>query len=245
MRTLVGYNHVKGAPGNKLVPDLATDLGKVSNGGKTYTFKIKQGVKFGPPLNRQITSADFKFAMERIKDPKLAAGYAFYYNEVKSVGTPDASTVVYNLSKPIGDFRFRLGMPAAGPMPKEVAGCFTEAAKYGRFVISSGPYMIEGSDKLDASSCDKVLAASPFSGFDGEKQLTLVRNPSYDPKTDSPKARENFPDSFTWTVNTNIDDIYAKIARGDIDDEIAPEPTTVLRQYQGSDQLKTSDGDRT
>jgi len=244
VRTLVGYNHVKGAPGNVLVPDLATDLGKISNGGKTYTFKIKQGVKFGPPLNRQITSADFKFAMERIKDPKLAAGYAFYYNEVKSVGTPDASTVVYNLTKPLGDFRFRIGMPAAGPMPKEVAGCFTEAAKYGRFVISSGPYMIAGSDKLDASSCEKV-AATPISGFDGEKQLTLVRNPSYDAKTDSPKARENLPDSFVWTVNSNTDDIYAKVGRGDIEDEVATETPTVLRQYKGTDQLKTNDGDRT
>ena len=41
--------------------------------------------------------------------------------------------------------------------------------------------MIEGSDKLDASSCDKVVA-TPLSGFDGETQLTLVRNPSYDAK---------------------------------------------------------------
>jgi peptide/nickel transport system substrate-binding protein len=244
VRTLVGYNHVKGAPGNVVVPDIATDLGKVSNGGKTYTFKIKQGVKFGPPLNRQITSADFKFAMDRIKDPKLAAGYAFYYNEVKNVQTPDPSTVVYNLTKPLGDFRFRIAMPAAGPMPKEVAGCFTEAAKYGRDLISSGPYMIAGSDKLDASSCDKVVAA-PLSGFDGEKQLTLVRNPAYDAKTDTKKARENLPDSFTFTVNTNVEDIYAKIARGDIEDEVATETPTVLRQYHGSPQLKTNDGDRT
>jgi peptide/nickel transport system substrate-binding protein len=244
VRTLVGYNHVKGAPGNVLVPDAATDLGKISNGGKTYTFKIKQGIKFGPPLNRQITSADFKFALERIKDPKMAAGYGFYYNEVKSVGTPDPSTVVFNLSKPVGDFRYRLSMPAMGPMPKEVAGCFTEAAKYGRFVMSSGPYMIEGSDKLDASSCDKVVA-TPLSGFDGEKQLTLVRNPAYDASTDSKKARENFPDSFTFTVNTNTEDIYAKIARGDIEDEVATETPTILRQYAGTDQLKTNDGDRT
>ncbi len=244
VRTLVGYNHVKGAPGNVLVPDAATDLGKISNGGKRYTFKIKQGVKFGPPLNRQVTSADFKFAMDRIKDPNLAAGYGFYYNEVKNVQTPDPQTVVYNLSKPIGDFRLRLSMPAAGPMPKEVAGCFTEAAKYGRFVMSTGPYMIAGSDKLDASSCDKVVAA-PLSGFDGEKQLTLVRNPSYDPATDSKKARENFPDSFSFTVNTNTEDIYAKVARGDIEDEIATETPVVLRQYKDSDQLKINDGDRT
>jgi peptide/nickel transport system substrate-binding protein len=135
-------------------------------------------------------------------------------------------------------------MPAAGPMPKEVAGCFTEAAKYGRVMVSSGPYMIDGSDKLDASSCDKVVAAT-LPGFDGEKVLSLVRNPAYDPKTDSPKARENLPDAFTWTVNTNTEDIYAKIARGDIEDEIATETPTILRQYQGSDQLKTNDGDRT
>lgn len=244
VRTLVGYNHVKGAPGNALVPDVATDLGKISNGGKTYTFKIKPGVKFGPPLNRQVTSADFAFAMERIKDPKIGAQYGFYYNEVKNVETPDASTVVYNLTKPTGDFRYRIAMPAAGPMPKEVAGCFTEAAKYGRDLISSGPYMIEGSDKLDASSCDKV-AASTISGFDGEKVLSLVRNPAYQPGTDSTKARENFPDAFTFTVNTNTDDIYAKIARGDIEDEVAGETPTILRQYQGSDQLKTNDGDRT
>src|SRR5436309_1627800 len=45
-RTLVGYNHVPGAAGNKLVPDIATGLPKPTNGGKTYTFHIKQGVKF-------------------------------------------------------------------------------------------------------------------------------------------------------------------------------------------------------
>ena len=245
VRTLIGYNHVAGAAGNVLVPDIATDLGKISNGGKTYTFHIKPGVKFGPPLNRQVTSADFAFAMERIKDPKIGAQYGFYYNEVKNVQTPDPSTVVFNLTKAIGDFRFRIAMPAMGPMPKEVAGCFTEAAKYGRYLISSGPYMLDGSDKLNAASCDTVASSGPISGFDGEKQLTLVRNPAYQPGTDTTKARENLPDSFTFTVNTNTEDIYAKVARGDIDDEIAGETPAILQQYAGSPQLKTNAGDRT
>ena len=64
VRTLVGYNHVAGAAGNKIVPDLATNTGVVSNGGKTYTFQLKPGVKFGPPLNRAITSKDVLYAFQ-------------------------------------------------------------------------------------------------------------------------------------------------------------------------------------
>ena len=48
-----------------------------------------------------------------------------------------------------------------------------------------------------------------------------MRNPAYNASTDSPKARENLPDRFLFTVNSNTDDIYAKIARGDIEDEVA------------------------
>src|SRR3954471_11852169 len=50
IRTLVGYNHVSGAAGNKLVPDLAKSMPAVSNGGKTYTFHLKNNVKFAPPV---------------------------------------------------------------------------------------------------------------------------------------------------------------------------------------------------
>ena len=49
-------------------------------------------------------------------------------------------------------------MAAAGPIPEEVADCFTKAGDYGRYVISSGPYMIQGSDALDISSCDTMKA---------------------------------------------------------------------------------------
>src|SRR6185437_8942850 len=55
IRTLAGYNHVAGPAGNKLVPDLATALPKATNGGKTYTFHLKSGIEFGPPVNRPVT----------------------------------------------------------------------------------------------------------------------------------------------------------------------------------------------
>ena len=117
--------------------------------------------------------------------------------------------------------------------------------EYGRYVISSGPYMIAGSDKLNATSCDTIKAAGGISGWDGEKVMDLVRNPAYNPATDSTKARENLPNEFTFTVNSNADDIYARVTRGDIEEEVAGETPSVLRQYNESPQLHTNDGDRT
>src|SRR5262249_39368716 len=81
-RSLMGSNHVPGAAGNKIVPDLAVSVPKPTNGGKTYTFKIKQGVKFGPPVNRAVTSADVKYALQRLSNPKNGGQYAFYYSDI-------------------------------------------------------------------------------------------------------------------------------------------------------------------
>jgi peptide/nickel transport system substrate-binding protein len=259
LRNLVGYNHVAGAPGNIIVPDMATNTGVVTNGGKTYTFHIKPGIKFGPPINRAITSKDFLEAFERIGTASVNAQYYFYYSAIKGmdafhsgkakvisgIQTPNDSTIVFNLTKPTGDFLFRLSMPAAAPIPPEVGSCFTKPGDYGRYVISSGPYMVAGEDKLNTSSCSALIAGGPMSGFDGTTTLDLVRNPNYSAATDSPKARENLPDAFDFTVDTNTDDIYAKVGRGDLEEEIAGETPSVLRQYKDSPQLHTNDGDRT
>ena len=121
VRTLIGYKHVAGAPGNVVVPDLATDLGKITNNGKTYTFKLKDGVKFGPPLNRAITSKDILFAFQRIGTPSVVAQYGFYYDVIKGmtafktgkskviqgIKTPDLKTISFDLTVPTGDFRYR------------------------------------------------------------------------------------------------------------------------------------------
>jgi peptide/nickel transport system substrate-binding protein len=265
LRNLVNYKHMSGAEGNKLYPDLATDMGQVSDDGKTYTFTLKDGVKFGPPLNRDITSKDIQYAFERIGTPALVAQYGFYYNvidgmqeytaaggltksgnKLKGIETPDDKTIVFHLTDPTGDFLYRLAMPAAAPIPEEVAGCFKKAGEYGRDVISSGPYMIEGSDQVDASSC-KTL--KPMSGFDPTRRLSFVRNPSYDPATDTEGLRENNVDGVEYTLNTNIKDIFNKIEAGELDGEIEAPPPEVLRKYSTTsdlkDRIQVESGDRT
>ena len=244
LRGLVGYNHVEGAAGAVIVPDLATSVPKPTNGGKRYTFKLKKGIKFGPPVNREITSQDVKYAMERLANPKNGGQYAFYFPVIKGwsayskgegksisgIRTPNAKTIVFDLTQPTGDFLMRLGMPATYPMPKEVAKCFDgKAGAYGRYVIASGPYMIEGSDNLNISSCKSM---KPISGFDGQTKLTLVRNPNYNVRTDSRKARESNPDRFEFIVNSNIDDIYNKIGAGELEDSYATASPKVFREYQ-------------
>ncbi len=85
LRTLVGYRHTAGEAGNELIPDLATDLGQVSSDGLTYTFTLKDGIKFGPPLSREITSDDIVYAFERIGTESLVAQYGFYYTVIEGM----------------------------------------------------------------------------------------------------------------------------------------------------------------
>lgn len=54
----------------KVTPDLATGLPSVSADGLTYTFALRQGVKFSD--GQEVTARDFKYSFERATDPKLA-----------------------------------------------------------------------------------------------------------------------------------------------------------------------------
>ena len=263
LRALVGYKHLPGAAGNDLVGDLATDVPTPTDGGLTYTYKLRSGVKYAPPVNRAVTSQDVAYAMNRLASPNDGGEYPFYYTVIKGwdavasgkattvsgISTPNSSTIVFHLTAPTGDFNRRMSMPATAPIPPEVGKCF-EGSKsangaYGRDVISSGPYMFQGaSGKF--TSC---AALKPFSGYAGANgsHLILVRNPNYDQSTDP--YRKNYVDTFKFVVNSNADDIFAKVQAGQYDDEVsAPTPKTI-EQYATSSTLKPrmipNVGDRT
>ena len=80
MRGLMTYNHRSAEEGGNVpVPDIATGPPTVSEDGLTYEFTLKTGVQFGPPLNRDVTSADIEYAFERINTASLGAQYGNYY----------------------------------------------------------------------------------------------------------------------------------------------------------------------
>jgi peptide/nickel transport system substrate-binding protein len=258
-RTLINYKHVAGPAGNKLYPDLASAMPTISSDGLTYTFKLKSGLKFGPPVSRAITSKDVEYAFERINTTPLIAQYGFYFYgivkgmdgkapkpaPISGIQTPDDSTIIFHLTQPVGDFLYRVSMPATAPIPQEVAKCFTKAGDYGRFLISSGPYMLKGSQALKTTSCS---AMKPIAGFDPSKQITMVRNPDYDQSTDD--LRINNVDGIQISIDTNVSDIFNKVQSGALDASFTNQPPKpVLQQYLTQPAKKNlihfNSGDRT
>lgn len=70
--------------------------------GKTYTFKIRQGVTFHD--GKALTSADVKFSFDRLRDPDVGSAVVGLYANIASIDAPDDFTVVFNLTEPNPDF---------------------------------------------------------------------------------------------------------------------------------------------
>jgi ABC-type transport system substrate-binding protein len=262
MRGLMTYNH-RGADegGNTPVPDIATGPPTVSSDGLTYEFTLKTGVMFGPPVNREVTSKDILYSFQRINTASLSALYGNYYcgvitgmdcqakkvdTPIEGIETPDDTHITFHLDQPVGDFLYRMAMPATKAIPVEVAKCFTQAGDYGPYLISSSAYMFYGEDKLDISSCDTM---KPIEGYDVQKGMTLVRNPNYDPATDSTEIREANIDGLQQQINTNYDDIFQRLLDGQIDVAAGTPPKGTLLKFETDPQyegwLHADPGDRT
>jgi peptide/nickel transport system substrate-binding protein len=256
-RPLMNYNHLSPEEdGNVPSPDLAAAPPEVSDDFTTWTYTLREDAMWQPPLDRAITSDDVLYAFERLGTKAISAdagSYSFYYtgliegmaefeageaDTISGIETPDDTTIVFHLTEPAGDFDFRVAMPAAAPVPREVASCFDQPVEYGQFFMSSGPYMVEGSDQLDISSCDAVTAASPASGFEFENHIFLVRNPNYNRDRDNLEIRSALFDRYELRLNTNPEDSYAKLERGELEHVISDIPPATLEKYQTTPDLE-------
>ena len=120
--------------GKTLIPWLATSYTQ-SKDGLTYTFKLRQGVKFsnGQPM----TSADVKFSIDDAR--AQSKGWGYLDAAIKNITAPDPSTVVFHLKRQWAPFLADIGLFANGIIPKNFAGQ-TRAAFY-KHPIGTGPFM--------------------------------------------------------------------------------------------------------
>jgi peptide/nickel transport system substrate-binding protein len=258
MRSLVSYQYSPDeAEGNSLVPDLATDTGKVSEDGLTWTFTLKDGLKWED--GSELTCADVAYGVSRAYATDIMGGgptYQIQYLDVPKneddtsqypgpyTATPDqqalfdkavscdGKTITFKMNKPNGLFNYAttLGM---SPVPnlKDHPG-IDIGEGYGNSndskPLSSGPYKVE----------------DYTTGVGGS--LTLVRNDNWDPATDD--IRKAYPDK--WVVqlgqdpklvdsrllNPSGEDVFA-LSREDVQPENLPtvftDKNTVAPAYEG------------
>ncbi|MGW6819899.1 ABC transporter substrate-binding protein [Streptomyces sp. NPDC055005] len=201
-RTLVTFKAEPGKAGSELVPDLATDLGTPSDGGRTWTFTLKEGVKYedGTPVRAQ----DVKYNVERSFAPDLTGGpdYAAQYlaggenykgplqgQHLDSIKTPDDRTIVFQLRRPVADFSATATLPTFAPVPQSKE----TGTRYDARPFSSGPYKIES--------------------YDRDKKLVLVRNEHWDARTDT--VRKAYPDRFVVVMGLKGGQIDDRIIAGE------------------------------
>ena len=175
----------------KVVPDLADGMPDVSADLKTITVKLKPGIRFSPPVDREVTSHDVKYAFERAFSKQVPSYYAGTYfanivgvpdppnagnrQDIAGITTPDDRTIVFKLSKPLaGQVAQVLVKGITAPVPEEYASEFDaqNPSTYAQHVVSTGPYMVD----RDASG--------KITGWKPGRELRLVRNPNWDPETD-------------------------------------------------------------
>jgi peptide/nickel transport system substrate-binding protein len=171
------------------VPDLAESEPEISADSRKITVKIRPGVRFSPPVNREVTAKDVKYAFERAFTQNVPSGYATSYfgdikgtpetpgdfKDVSGIKTPDDRTIVFELEKPTAvTVAAALVMPISAPVPEEYAKKFDRKnpSTYDQYTVFTGPYMVRNDES------GKVV------GRDPGKSIEIVRNPSWDPKTD-------------------------------------------------------------
>ena len=75
-------------------PDMASEAAQISEGGKTITVHIREGVHFGPPVNREVTSADVAYAIERGANPNVGNPYfEAYFSSLAGVQAGDRRSI--------------------------------------------------------------------------------------------------------------------------------------------------------
>jgi peptide/nickel transport system substrate-binding protein len=220
-RALTMFTVAPGDASKKLVGDLAEGLGTPSDSAKTWTYKIRKGVKFED--GTVITSKDVKYGISRSTDKGIfpdgptyydtmlnwPAGYKGPYktptmNTDSAISTPDDNTIVFHLKAPFAGFDYLAMTPQTAPVPQKG----DQGAKQKQHYISSGPYM--------------------FASYSDGKSYTLKRNPNWDPATDP--NRKALPDGIDMQMNVDAEDIDNRLISGDVDVALAGTGVTAATQ---------------
>ena len=234
-RPLVTFKTVPGKDGLTAVPDLAASLGAASDGGKTWTYKLRPGLKYedGTPVKstdvayavaRSNYTAELtdgpKYFQQYLTDTKKYQGPYKDKNlaDLSGIETPDDTTIVFHLTAPFSEFDYLVSNPQTAPVP----AAKDTGLKYETHPVSTGPYMFK--------------QHSVGVGF------TLVKNPNWTAASDP--NRKQLVDTITLQEKVTGDDIDNRLLAGTAD--VALDGTGVQAQARSTilqDDSKKKDAD--
>ena len=212
-RTLTGYRIDPKTGAEKLVGDLATDTGEASADKKTWTYHLKDGLKYED--GTQITAQDIKYGIERLYADFETEGPIYVQTWLSGtdyrktypgpyggkdlpdslISCPDSKTIVFHFQAPHADTPYAMSMPNISPIPKAK----DTKQKYDLHPVSSGPYKIDS--------------------YNPGKSLVLTRNTYWDPKTDP--IRDAYPDKWNFEINVPDPGLTERLMAGSGDDKVA------------------------
>jgi peptide/nickel transport system substrate-binding protein len=221
---LVGYKHVNGPDGATIVPYLAQDLPKVTNGGKTYTMTLRKGLKYsdGTPVK----ASDFSASI--VRDFKVdSPGVGFFGNivgadnaksgSISGIQTNDASgKITINLKSPQGDFMNILATTFAAPVPASTPAKDQSTTP----APATGPYMIKS--------------------YKPNKQAVVVRNPNFKASMFGGNVPSGNPDKMTIDIIGDDSVALQRTINGtdDYDFHQLPPDRLAATQQKYGDQIK-------
>jgi peptide/nickel transport system substrate-binding protein len=169
MDGLVNFKKAQGTAAYTIVPDLAVAIPKATEGGKTWAFKLRPGIRFsnGKPVKASDVVASFQ-RIFKVHGPTAASFYGTIVGAAAClkatatctlkggvVGNDAKGTVTFHLTKANGEFLQQLAVPLASVIPAS-----TPPKDQGnKAVPGTGPYMIKS--------------------YDPNHMITLVRNPHF------------------------------------------------------------------
>ncbi|MEN3586566.1 ABC transporter substrate-binding protein [Streptomyces sp. ZYX-F-203] len=202
-RPLCGYRDGEdGRP--ELVPDLAEGLGGAADGGRTWTYRIRPGVRYED--GRPVTSADVAYAVLRANFPETVYGdpgavrggpqyFRQYLTGPEGIDTPDEHTIVFHLAEPFAGFDYLAALPLTIPVPRD-RDTFPD---YRLGPVSSGPYRIDSYTPGEA--------------------LRLTRNPHWKASLDP--VRTALPDRIGVRLGVSGPEVDRMLLAGEADIDLA------------------------
>ena len=174
---LMTFRRTSGGAGSQVVPDLASAPPTITDGGRLYTFHLRSGVRFSPPVNRTVRPSDVKWSIERILRMNTsnvswyvgivgASAYQTHHAPTISgiVADDAAMTISFRLTQPDGAFLDYLAEPPAFVYPAGTP--FHDISTDPKYLVATGPYMV--------------------ATYTPNQQVVLTRNPNFTPRPNTP-----------------------------------------------------------